>query len=103
MEDTFGGAPEAGTAGPAFVPVLDSARLIDQHGRIKRLMADAVWRTLDEIAHAADAPAASVSAQLRHLRKPAFGRHVVEKRRRGEASRGLWEYRVLPPKVGGPL
>lgn len=39
-------------------------------------------------------PAASVSAQLRHLRKPRFGGFVVEKRPRGDRERGLWEYRL---------
>ena len=39
-------------------------------------------------------PEASASAQLRHLRKPRFGSHTVEKRNRGAREFGLWEYRL---------
>ena len=46
-------------------------------------------RTLDEIAQLTGDPPASVSAQLRHLRKEKYGAHCVEKRRR---EGGLWEY-----------
>lgn len=87
-----------GTAGPAFVPEIDGTRLLDQHHRVKGLMLDTDWRTLNEITALTDSPAASVSAQLRHLRKPAFGGYTVEKRRRGAPPNGLWEYRVLPPE-----
>ena len=80
--------------GPAYDPAVDQARLTGQLLRIATLMADGQWRTLSEIAQATGDHEASVSAQLRHLRKPRFGSHSVEKRRRGEASRGLWEYRV---------
>lgn len=62
------------------------------------------WLTLDEIAGITEFGEASVSAQLRHLRKPRHGRFRVEKRRRsdGETERGreigLWEYQVLRPR-----
>jgi hypothetical protein len=52
------------------------------------------WLTLREIAAITRFGEASISAQLRHLRKAQFGGYVVEKRRRGEPSRGIWEYRV---------
>jgi len=61
------------------------------------------WLTLDEIAGTTEFGEASVSAQLRHLRKARHGRYRVEKRRRsnGETENGreigLWEYQVLPP------
>jgi hypothetical protein len=55
------------------------------------------WRTLEEIRALTGEPAASISAQLRHLRKPRFGSYRVEKRNRGSESHGLFEYRVLPP------
>jgi len=80
------------------------------------------WLTLAEIAEATEFGEASISAQLRHLRKPRYGCYRVEKRRRdlatGEEACGaplryesshtaeaigaitaipLWEYRVLPP------
>jgi hypothetical protein len=40
------------------------------------------WLTLDELAKLTHYPPASISAQLRHLRKPAYGGYVVEKRQR---------------------
>lgn len=83
--------------GPDYQHSLDHARLTKQHDRIKAAMLDERWRTLDEIAAATGDPAASISAQLRHLRKPRFGSHTVEKRRRGDPALGLYEYRVLRP------
>ncbi len=82
-------------SGPVYVPGLDKSRLNAQMARIFDLMRDGVWRTLAEIEAATGDPPASVSAQLRHLRKSRFGGHTVDKKRRGEASRGLWEYRVV--------
>jgi hypothetical protein len=69
------------------------------------------WLTLAEIAEATEFAEASISAQLRHLRKAHHGGYHVEKRRRQsvrgsatmrkirDARRGpmIWEYRVLPP------
>jgi len=59
------------------------------------------WLTLDELAKLTHYPPASISAQLRHLRKPEYGGFVVEKRCRrvGKALRGedfgaVWEYRL---------
>lgn len=78
-----------GADGPA-----DDARLGNQLERVKSVMRDGVWRTLDELTTQAHAPAASVSAQLRHLRKPRFGAHTVDKRHRGPAALGLFEYRL---------
>ncbi len=57
------------------------------------------WLTLREIAAITHYGEASISAQLRHLRKPAFGSYVVEKRRReGDpaegGTRGVWEYKL---------
>src|SRR3990172_2436432 len=40
------------------------------------------WMTLSEIAGLTEIGEASISAQLRHLRKARHGRHRVEKRRR---------------------
>ena len=69
-------------------------RLLQQHETIRDLMLDGRWRTLGEIAEKTDYPEASISAQLRHLRKPRFGKFRVEKQRRNGISSGLWEYRV---------
>jgi hypothetical protein len=80
--------------GPSYDHERDSQRLTGQIQRVFALMSDGTWRTLREIAEATGDPEASVSAQLRHLRKPRFGSHTVERRRRGVESSGLWEYRM---------
>src|SRR6266849_6802790 len=59
------------------------------------------WLTLEELAKLTHYPPASISAQLRHLRKPEYGGFAVEKRPRavGAALRGedfgtVWEYQL---------
>jgi len=65
------------------------------------------WLTLGEIADITEFGEASISAQLRHLRKARHGRYRVEKRvrRREQAAAGrtdgVWEYRVMAPKWRG--
>lgn len=86
------------TFGPAFDGKADGERLRKQHLRIKEFMLDGAWRTLGEIATRFRYPESSVSAQLRHLRKPEFGSFTVNKRRR-EGYPGLWEYQVLDPQI----
>jgi len=81
-------------SGPAYSQPLDQDRLAGQHERIRDLMSDGEWRTLQEIKSVTHDPESSVSAQLRHLRKPRFGSHDVDKRRRGGS--GSWEYKVYP-------
>ena len=83
--------------GPDYIPLEDNSRLEKQHERIRNLMIDGQWRTLSEIATHTKDPQASISAQLRHLRKPRFGRFKIEKRSRGERKKGLFEYRLMPP------
>jgi len=77
--------------GADYEPERDDARLKGQILRVFDLMKDGAWRTLDEIAKETGDPPASISAQLRHLRKPRFGGHTVERRYCG---RGLYKYRV---------
>lgn len=81
--------------GSVYVPELDQRRLSGQIRRVYQLMKDAIWRTLPEIERATDDPQASISAQLRHLRKVRFGEHTINKKRRGEPSNGLWEYQLI--------
>ena len=67
------------------------------------------WLTLDELAKLTHYPPASISAQLRHLRKPEYGGFMVDKQPRKLASvlRGedfgtVWEYqlkRAIPRRV----
>lgn len=103
QSDLFGSLPVPGNKvrfdGAVYSPAEDDARLSDQLHRIKTLMSDRQWRTLAEIEASTGAPAASVSAQLRHLRKPRFGSYVVDRRPRGDRSGGLFEYRVQPQNV----
>lgn len=81
------------TFGPTYDAQVDGTRLECQMDRIRFVMLDGRWRTLLEIQGETGDPEASVSAQLRHLRKPQFGAYVVEKRRRIPKC-GLWEYKV---------
>ena len=89
------------TFGPAYDAALDRERLQRQTQRIRDCMllaSDANrWKTLREIEELTGYPQASISAQLRHLRKPAFGGYIVRKRRRDRA--GLWEYIVSTAPV----
>ena len=65
------------------------------------------WLTLRELARLTKYGEASISAQLRHLRKPRYGAFVVEKRPRdGETSACLvhaspvWEYQIRKRQLG---
>ena len=81
------------TFGPAYDEKVDGKRIKGQQDAIREFMVDSPWYTLQEISQKLGYPEASVSAQLRHLRKTAFGGFNVDKRRRGNA----WEYRVTKP------
>lgn len=85
------------TFGPAFDIQQDGNRLMTQMDVIASLMFSArdagQWLTLYEIEERTGYPSASISAQLRHLRKAKFGSHVVQKRRR-KGYVGTWEYVV---------
>ena len=80
--------------GSDYNPTFDNARLTGQIKRIYALMIDGKWRTLAEIETATGDGQASISAQLRHLRKDRFGKHTVNKRSRGERENGLFEYQL---------
>lgn len=82
--------------GPVYDPRVDQKRLEGGMGRVFGVMQDGCWRTLSEIAfESGGTPEASVSAFLRHLRKPRFGGHTVNKRR---VSGGLWAYQLIENK-----
>ena len=74
----------------------DAPRLSNQYKRVFELMQDGEWRTLREIANLTSDPEASVSAQLRHMRKKRFGNHVVDKK---YIENGLYYYRLIVNKV----
>ena len=80
--------------GSDYNAMLDRKRLTGQIKRIYALMIDGKYRTLREIESVTNDPQASISAQLRHLRKARFGSHTLNKRRRGERENGLFEYQL---------
>jgi hypothetical protein len=80
--------------GSAYVPGRDDDRLRGQQLRIWNLMRDGCFRTLHQIAQSTGDPEASISAQLRHLRKPRFGAFLVDK---VYLDNGLFSYRVRLP------
>jgi len=85
---------EAHFNGPDYDAGLDKSRLTGQIRAIYQLMIDGNWRTLSEIERLTGYPQASISAQLRHLRKDRFGGNQVDKRRRGDRKSGLFEYQL---------
>ena len=87
---------EDNTFGPDYDEGIDGERIKTQMETIRDYMLKSKWETLVEIQSSLGYPEASISAQLRHLRKNQFGGFVMEKRRR-EANKGTYEYRVLAP------
>jgi hypothetical protein len=81
------------TFGPTYDPALDEPRLTTQLERVKAYLSTHQWYTLAEIEAYTGYPQASISSQMRHLRKPKFGGYLVTKRRR---TTGTWEYRLMP-------
>jgi IS5 family transposase len=86
--------------GSDYVPALDDVRLTGQILRVFECMKDGQWRTLSEIsldsafASGKRDGEASISAQLRNLKKAKWGAHTIERRARGDRERGLFEYRI---------
>jgi hypothetical protein len=77
--------------GPDYVHDRDAPRLTEQLGRVFAAIRDCKWHTLEDLALRTEDPPASISAQLRHLRKPRFGQWLIEKEYRGD---GLYVYRL---------
>lgn len=77
--------------GSDIVQSRDGARLTGQLQDIFECMKDGAWRTLSNLESLTGHPQASISAQLRNLRKPRFGGYEIEKRYLGA---GLFEYRL---------
>lgn len=79
--------------GPTYSQELDGQRLETQMERVKALMIDGNWRTLNQIAEWVAGSEAGVSARLRDLRKEG----LVVNRERVPGANGLWRYRVVQP------
>lgn len=81
--------------GSDYIRSRDDNRLMAQYQRIFLLMRDGVFRTLPEMELLTGDPPASISAQLRHMRKPRFGCHTVNKIYLGN---GLYAYQLVENK-----
>ena len=90
-------SPQTRFDGSDYDHLRDDARLHGQLGRIWEVIKNGCWYTLADLATKTGAPEASISAQLRHLRKPRFGGHTIEKQR---CPSGQYEYRLV---VGAPI
>lgn len=78
--------------GADYQPDRDNARLSGQLQRVFDCMKGGQWRTLPDIAKITGDPEASISAQLRHLRKDRFGGHTVN---REYIADGLYRYQLI--------
>jgi len=90
-------------SGSDYDPAIDFVRLKGQMLRVYAcLQPRNEWWTLREIEEETGDPQASISAQLRNLRKEKFGGHTIERRRRASCVDttgstivgGQWEYRL---------
>src|ERR1035441_2569760 len=75
----------------------DGDRLTSQLGKVYCAMRDGKWHTLCELSILTGGSEAGVSARLRDLRKPQFGKFKIQRLRRTgrESFYGLWEYRMM--------
>lgn len=93
--------------GKTFKPEFDAERLTGQWRRVWGAMVDGEWRTLNEIQRNIEYwyekydSEAAISARLRDFRKVKFGGHTVNRRRRGDAKKGLFEYQLVTASADG--
>jgi len=92
MHDLFDQPFEPHFNGPEYVPERDFVRLTGQCLRVFECMQGGRWRTLNQIAILTGDPHASISAQLRHLRKARFGGHTINRR---HVAAGLFQYQLI--------
>ena len=85
-------------AGSDYIPARDDVRLKGQIERVFKALQSGEKRTLGQISAITGDPESSVSAQLRHLRKPQHGGYRIEKE---FVSNGLYLYWMLPPLTTG--
>ena len=84
--------------GRTYSPEHDEQRLTTLYDRVFRLMSDGHWRTYAEIKAVTGGSEGGIAARLRDFRKPKFGGHVVNSRRRGDPKDGIWEYQLVTNK-----
>ena len=93
LEGTLFAVP-AKIDGATFDFARDSVCLTGQLLAVYKLMQDGQYRTLRRIAEAVGGSEASVSARLRDLRKPRYGKLKIDRRAVAEWSR-LYEYALV--------
>jgi hypothetical protein len=93
--DAGAGRPRPAFDGATYSEPLDGARLGRQYAAVFAFMASGEWHTPAEIEAATGANWASAGARLRDARKPRWGGHEVQRRRREPAEAGVWEYRMV--------
>lgn len=76
--------------------------LAGQIERVYLALSSGEWLTLPELHQRTGDSVASISAQIRHLRKRENGSHRILKRRRGRVASGLFEYRLFQKSEGIP-
>jgi hypothetical protein len=86
-------------AGAAYIAARDDGRLERQRDRVFYALKGAGVLTLRNIAEVTGDPEASISAQIRHLRKPKHGAHTVDKI---HIINGLYGYRLTPNDTDTP-
>ena len=93
--------PQFSFSGQTYEPQHDAVRLTGQCLDVFRVMEGGAWLTLEDIQialvgepHYRRASEASISARIRDFRKGSKGSHTVERRRRGNDSAGIHEYRL---------
>jgi len=60
--------------------------------RVRDVLRDGEWKTLEEVSSITGDTTPSISARLRDLRKPRFGNHLIIKRKVND---NLFEYRMV--------
>ena len=88
------------TYGPAMTQD-DVPRIFTQFDELLNIMLYRGWFTLSQLHDLTGIPEASISAQIRHMKKPQFGSYIVNKRRMPNSA--IWEYQCLPPLLSGQL
>jgi hypothetical protein len=89
-------------SGPGYTPALDDRRLTAQIEIIRAVMlrarANNSWLSLREIEGITGYTTASISAQLRNLKKSPYLLELHKQRRWGDPRLGLWEYQIRERK-----
>ena len=91
-------APAPQFDGATYEAEHDHARLTKQAKRVFDVLLCGEWLTIAEIAERTGDMHQSVSARIRDFRKDKFGGYRVDRRRRGQAAKGIHEYQLVTPE-----